>query len=112
MSSINPRALTVDSDRDQQKIYSAGDCPVCADSGAVLLLKAHGSAAMLFFCPLCGVAWREAPFRRRLDTVSSLTDLAPSGAALPTVEEAVSTGLALTEVSFDVWYPLLKARLT
>lgn len=89
-------------------IYSVGDCPVCADSGAVLLLKAVGSDRMVFLCPLCGVAWREPPVDRRLDEVETLQDLAPNGVALPTVSEATATGLALTEVAFDDWSALLE----
>lgn len=87
----------------KQSIYSTGDCPVCADSGAVLLLKAVGSEQMVLFCPLCGVAWREPPADRCLDEIEALPDLAPNGVVLPTGSEALSTGFALTEVAFDKW---------
>ena len=95
-----------------QPIYSAGDCPVCADSGAVLLLRAVGSGRMFFFCPLCGVAWPEPPVDQRLDSIATLTALAPGGVALPTIEEALSSGFPVAEVSFDEWYPLLKDLLS
>jgi len=92
-------------------MYSAGHCPVCADSGAVLLLKAHGSGRLFFFCPLCGVAWPEPPLDRRLDTVFDLLSFAPDGVVLPTYKEAVSTGVNLTDVSPEDWYSMLKGQL-
>lgn len=92
----------------KRSLYSAGDCPVCADSGAVLLLKTVGAEQMILFCPLCGVAWREPPADRRLDEINALEDLAPHGVILPTQPEAMSTGLALTEVAFDKWFSLLE----
>ena len=91
-----------------RRIFSVGDCPVCADSGAVLLLKAVGSERMVLFCPLCGVAWPEPPADRRLDKIETLQDLAPSGVMLPTSSEAMDTGFALTEVAFEDWFSLLE----
>jgi hypothetical protein len=85
-------------------MYSMGDCPVCADSGAVLLLRVVGSEQIIFFCPLCGGAWRSPPVDRRLDEIMSLNDLAPNGVALPTELEATRTDLALTELAFDHWF--------
>jgi hypothetical protein len=77
----------------------------------VLLLKAQGSGRLFFFCPLCGVAWREPPLFQQLDTILSLTSFAPAGVSLPTVEEALSTGFSLAEVPLDEWYALLKDLL-
>jgi hypothetical protein len=91
-----------------RRIYSVGDCPVCADSGAILLLKATGSKRMVLFCPLCGVAWREPPAKRQLDEIMTLQDLAPNGVTLPTSSEAMGAGLALTEVAFEHWFSLLE----
>lgn len=90
------------------RIFSAGDCPVCADSGVVLLLKVVGSERMVLFCPLCGVAWRAPPAERRLEQVETLQDLAPGGVTLPTSSEAMATGFALTEVAFEDWFSLLE----
>jgi hypothetical protein len=101
----------MDSDKLGQAIYSAGECPVCADSGALLLLKAHGSGSVFFFCPVCGVAWREPPAARQLDTILRLDQIASHGVTLPTIDEARSTGVELNAVSFDEWYPLLKELL-
>lgn len=90
-----------------RRIYSVGDCPVCADSGAVLLLNAVGIDRIVFFCPVCGVAWREPPAERRLDEVLTLQDVAPNGVALPTSSEVTATGLETTELAFEDWFSLL-----
>ena len=82
------------------------------DSGCEgLLLKARGLQRVFFGCPLCGVAWSEPPETGRLDAILSLTDFAPSGVELPTAEEVRRAGFALSEVSFDTWYPLLEDRM-
>jgi len=91
-----------------RNIFSVGDCPVCADSGVVLLLKVVGSERIVFFCPLCGVAWRAPPAERRLEQVETLQDLAPGGVTLPTSSEALGTGFALAEVAFEDWFSLLE----
>ena len=38
----------------QKALFSIGDCPVCADSGAVIVLKAARSRRLLFMSSL----WR------------------------------------------------------
>jgi hypothetical protein len=94
------------------KLYSAGECPVCADSGAVLLLREADSETIVFFCPLCGVAWKEPPLDRRVDEVASLETIAPNGVTLPSEAEAWGTGLRLTEVSVEDWLPLFRDLLS
>jgi len=37
--------------------YSAGDCPVCADSGALLFVTDEAQGRVLIYCPACGCAW-------------------------------------------------------
>jgi hypothetical protein len=91
-----------------EQLFSAGDCPTCADSGAVILLKSRGSGLTFFLCPMCGVAWQEPPSITQLDTVFELAKFAPDGVVLPTAEEASETGFSLTEIPFGVWYPLLE----
>jgi hypothetical protein len=95
----------------ERQIHSAGDCPVCADSGALILLKASGLGKIILFCPLCGVAWREPPADRQLDEISTLESLAPNGVTLPTSSEALATGFQLTEHPLEEWFPLLKDLL-
>jgi hypothetical protein len=93
-------------------IYSAGDCPVCADSGALLLLKAIGTARVFFFCPLCGVAWREPPMPHHLDEILTPAALAPDGVELPSVDEVRQGAFkGVVQVSWNDWFPLLKAEL-
>lgn len=98
-------------DFQERKIFSVGDCPVCFDSGAVVLLKAHVSGRLFLFCPLCGLAWQTPPTHRvdSIDSIDSMANFAPDGATLPTSEEARTTGFALTEVAFEDWYRLLIA---
>jgi hypothetical protein len=93
-------------------IYSAGECPVCADSGALLLLRAIGTARVFFFCPLCGVAWREPPMPNHLEEILTPAAVAPDGVELPSVDE-VRHGVfqGVVEVSWNDWFPLLKAEL-
>ena len=45
------RSSEMDSNKDRPRIYSAGDCPVCADSGAVVLLKAQPVGPLFYLCP-------------------------------------------------------------
>ena len=98
-------------EHDGRAVYSVGDCPVCSDSGAVIVLRRVDTPRSVFLCPLCGVPWNEPPQPRQLDEIVSLDALAPNGVTLPTSEEARATGLAIVEQSFDQWYPLLKPFL-
>jgi hypothetical protein len=93
---------------DETRLFSAGDCPVCSDSGAVLLLKAVGTDQIIFYCPLCGVAWDEAPKSHYLDEIEPLETFAPAGVTLPTASEAKATGLVLVETDFSEWSSLLE----
>jgi hypothetical protein len=93
------------------RIFSIGDCPVCADSGAVVLLKPQSAGPLFYFCPLCGVAWAEPPEYPRLDSISTLAEFAPNGALLPSAEEAARTGVELRELPYERWFPLLRDSL-
>ena len=99
--------MVSDPSESGQQLYSIGDCPVCIDSGAVLLLRRTDSGTWVFFCPLCGVAWNEAPVDGRLDQIASLEDQAPNGVVLPTDVEVLRAGLRVTEVPLDTWLPYL-----
>jgi hypothetical protein len=89
------------------QIYSVGDCPVCADSGAVLLVKAFGSGQLFFYCPLCGVAWTQPP-EGRIDDITELKALAPNGLCLPTSVEALASGFRLTALPVETWARFLE----
>jgi len=92
-------------------LYSVGDCPVCADSGAVIVLKVIGSDRFIFYCPTCGVAWRTPPPERTLNEINSLKDLAPDGVAIPTAYEALESGCDPVTIEFEEWFPHLEFRL-
>src|SRR5678815_4377075 len=77
------------------RLYSAGDCPVCADSGAVLCLKTAQSGRLIFFCTGCGVAWWTPPPVRTLDEINSLKNLAPEGVRFPSDLEVLDSGFDL-----------------
>lgn len=80
---------------------------MCSDSGAVLLLKAVCTNRLFFYCPLCGVAWRDAPKGNRLDEIEPLETFAPDGVSLPTLLEARATGVALVEMDLGEWGSML-----
>ena len=86
-----------------ERLFSAGDCPVCFSS-SVLLLKAHPSSVLFFFCPFCGIGWPDRPPSRRIDTRQPLADFAEP-ISLPTCEEAAATGLSFKEVRLEDWAP-------
>lgn len=39
-------------------MYSAGDCPVCSNSGALLFVMGAAGGRVLTYCPACGCAWK------------------------------------------------------
>lgn len=69
------------------------ECPVCPGSGAIVCLKARITMELVFFCPMCGVAWPEIPPPLVLDTVFELKELVPNGAVLPSQDDIESAGL-------------------
>lgn len=92
----------------KRRVYTAGDCPVCADSGSLLCVRSIATGEFALFCPLCETAWKERPVDGRVDTILSLEEVAPRG-----ISPAEHAGLSecplgpLIEVDFDEWYPLL-----
>ena len=73
------------------EICSVGDCPVCAYMGEMVLLWSLESLKVFFFCPMCGVAWKEYP-GKYIDEILGLEDLAPGGfryASLAEVQQEV-----------------------
>ena len=87
----------------QPVLYSAGECPVCLDSGAVIALC--GSHGLIFFCPLCEVAWDRPPVPRQLDSMLTLGDLSATRPRLPTDEEIRESVFVrqLAPVPLDAW---------
>jgi hypothetical protein len=94
------------------RLHSAGDCPVCADLGALLCVESIANGTVILLCPLCGTAWDEPPIEGLVDAVRSLQEVAPSGIALPS-DDALKRFAArsLVEVDTDEWYDLLARYL-
>lgn len=70
------------------KLLTAGDCPICASSGTLLvLLPSHDRSKPFLFCPLCGVACSRLPAPHTVDEVRELKEMAPRGVALPSMVE-------------------------
>lgn len=87
---------------------SSGDCPVCAGSGAALLLIRDLDEQPVFFCPLCACSWDTPP--HAVDEIVSLRERAPGGVRLPTVREVEGLRTqfqGLTEVERSDWESLL-----
>jgi hypothetical protein len=97
---------------DETEMFSAGDCPVCGDSGALIALISNATGTVIVFCPLCEVAWDEPP-NGRVDTVWTLKELAPRGAALAKRQQLIGAKLGPFEpVSTDEWLSFLPNDVT
>jgi len=68
--------------------FSAGDCSVCASSGAAFLLVRREAGTPIFFCPLCECSWETPPQPYVVDEIVSIEQRAPDGVRLPTESEA------------------------
>ena len=76
-------------------------CSVCGDSLACL--AARKSGRLVFFCPLCGVAYREPPPLWELEEILRLDELAPAGVALASRAELEVAGFADIEELGGTW---------
>jgi hypothetical protein len=61
------------------ELFSAGDCPVCSDSGSLLAVSSIATGSLVLFCPLCETAWDQRPTEGRVDQVLSLQEVASKG---------------------------------
>lgn len=75
------------------RAFSAGDCPVCADSGAAIFVKAEEAGAIFWACPACGCAWAEPPAANTVDSISPPTMFASSGFRVATWQDIGRAGL-------------------
>lgn len=99
------------SEASEEPLYSAGECPICIDSGALLVLKAVGAGGLILFCPVCGVAWRSPPPPNRVDEILTADLLAPEGVELPTSVDVRELPYEVEAVSRRYWFPLLRTQL-
>jgi hypothetical protein len=76
-----------------ERMYSAGDCSVCASAGAVVFVARVGAAELFFACPECGCAWRNPPTPFQVDTIDPPSAFAPQGFTVATLQEIRAAGL-------------------
>jgi len=94
-------------------IYSVGPCPVCAEFGAALVVRAFQSGTVFLLCPSCGAAWNP-PAPTDVRDFRTPDEIAPDGVTLPSRAEisASSIGsLDVEEVSFERWWQPLSEFL-
>ena len=84
-----------------KRIYSCGECPVCAGSGAVLYFRECRTNAPIFCCLLCGLAW-DTPPGNALDEIVAISEAAPCGVRHLTDAEVSSADYPLHDVT-ETW---------
>jgi len=86
-------------------VFSAGDCAVCLDTGAQLLL-ARTDGSVFLYCPMCGTAWGSREDAKRLTTIEKIKEVAPSGFHIATEAEIKAQGWwrsVVDEFEESVW---------
>jgi hypothetical protein len=73
--------------------YSAGDCPICIDAGALIFVFALDSNTLFVACPACGCAWASPPDPHVANRTDPPSMLAPVGFRLATRDEISLAGL-------------------
>ena len=90
------------------ELYSCGECPVCHETGDLLVVKNPASGTLFLFCHHCGCAWPSPPPPHVLDHVDPPEKYSPGGFALPTSEEiagARERGWPARRLdAFDQWW--------
>ena len=71
---------------ENQQLFTAGDCPVCADTGSLLYLRRADEELYFYFCPTCGNAYLRRPRLYVVDEVNALASVAPNGVQIPEAE--------------------------
>ncbi len=83
-----------------KSIYAIGDCPVCPGSSYAIVLVSENN--LVFFCPLCEVAWDKLPLELNGSNVLTLPEVAPNGVSLPD-DELLSNSRVRAFVVTDAW---------
>ena len=68
-------------------LYTCGECPICAETGDLLVVKNPVSQALFVFCHNCGCAWSTPPPPHEVNQVEPRETYAPGGFVLPTEQE-------------------------
>src|SRR6185369_8400560 len=78
----------------QLRMYSAGNCAVCASAGAAIFLVGEPGGIIIFACAECGCAWARPPAALVVDTVDPSLAFAPNGFHLASIADIEAAGLA------------------
>ena len=73
-------------------MHSAGDCPTCFDSGALLFVVSTDSGLVLAYCPACGCAWRDPREALEATSFQGLDDFGVSEVRGATRAEIAAAG--------------------
>lgn len=88
------------------KLYSAGYCPICWDTGTLLCVWSLSGEEVFLFCPTCEACWRNKPENNGESEWFSLHRIAPGGIRLPTVLEVQDCGFDPGEQPDpEEWWP-------
>jgi len=85
------------------RFYIIGECPACIGSGDLLALLSKKDNSLFYYCPACGLAWRDMP--SQVDEMNSLDDFAPNGVIAAGKDDLVSRGINdfdVTELYKDI----------
>lgn len=89
-------------------MISAGDCPVCSDSGELIAIVTNQRCEILLTCPFCHIigSLPRGGTPDDLENLPALREYAPEGARLASVEDLRAFGrldLFVREASLDSW---------
>jgi hypothetical protein len=82
-------------------LYGTGMCPV--DGDVLACLRSRATGKIVFFCPICGLSFREPPPEWEVSEDIRLNDLAPTGVGLPSREEVDAAHLASIKALDATW---------
>ena len=79
-----------------------------------MVFCSNATGKLIFFCPLCGVAWSNRPIGMQLNQICSLQQVAPTGISLPGERDLVDLTRSGTvhNVDYSTWQEFLDPLLT
>ena len=74
-----------------------------------MVFCSNASGKLIFYCPLCGVAWSNRPVGMELRQICSLRQVAPTGISLPSEDDLVDLRRSGTvhNVDYRTWREFL-----
>lgn len=97
----------------ENRIYSAGPCPICSEFGEALVVSGFQSGTIFLLCPACGAAW-VPPAPNDVREFSTPDELAPEGLRLPDRAEILTSSigdLQIKEADAARWWDVLSEFL-